>query len=90
MVATVLQPIVEGTKKAAAQLDSVIRTGRPAYRGEAGPRLHADHQGERRRGQQLRPQRSSKRKAFLSLSLGIDRLRERPPIPVRHIPWRLP
>jgi erythritol transport system substrate-binding protein len=27
MVATVLQPIVEGTKKAAAQLDSVIRTG---------------------------------------------------------------
>jgi erythritol transport system substrate-binding protein len=27
MVATVLQPIVEGTKKAAGQLDSVIRTG---------------------------------------------------------------
>lgn len=27
MVATVLQPIVEGTKKAIAQLDSVIRTG---------------------------------------------------------------
>jgi erythritol transport system substrate-binding protein len=27
MVASVLQPIVEGTKKAAAQLDSVIRTG---------------------------------------------------------------
>jgi erythritol transport system substrate-binding protein len=27
MVATVLQPIVEGTKKATAQLDSVIRTG---------------------------------------------------------------
>jgi erythritol transport system substrate-binding protein len=27
LVATVLQPIVEGTKKAAAQLDSVIRTG---------------------------------------------------------------
>jgi erythritol transport system substrate-binding protein len=27
MVATVLQPIVEGTKKAAEQLDSVIRTG---------------------------------------------------------------
>ena len=27
MVATVLQPIVEGTKKAVAQLDSVIRTG---------------------------------------------------------------
>jgi erythritol transport system substrate-binding protein len=27
MVATVLQPIVEGTKKAAAQLDSVIKTG---------------------------------------------------------------
>jgi erythritol transport system substrate-binding protein len=27
MVASVLQPIVEGTKKAAAQLDSVVRTG---------------------------------------------------------------
>jgi erythritol transport system substrate-binding protein len=27
MVASVLQPIVEGTKKAAGQLDSVIRTG---------------------------------------------------------------
>ena len=28
MVATVLQPIVEGTKKAVAQLDSMITTGK--------------------------------------------------------------
>lgn len=34
MVATVLQPIVEGTKKAAGQLDSVIRTGQTGVADE--------------------------------------------------------
>ena len=63
MVATVLQPIVEGTKKAIAQLDSVHphRQDR-GRRGEAGHRLRADHQGQRRQAQQLRVQRLESRR----------------------------
>ena len=57
MVATVLQPIVEGTKKAITQLDSVIKTGKTGVADEKQALdCVADHQGQRRLAEELRPE----------------------------------
>ena len=84
MVASVLQPIVEGTTKAVAQLDSVIKTGNTGVaRREAGAGLHADQQGQRRQGEQLRARAAPDREAAGAADPDARRdIRASEPVPI--------